>query len=83
MSDASASRSYAASATAQGCGRALAVGANLISLLLVARMLGVRSFGEYSFVMAYVSIACSLADFGTTSALGRGLAHVRADAPEV
>jgi O-antigen/teichoic acid export membrane protein len=76
------SGSYLANASAQAIGRILAVGANLISLLLVARLLGIEEFGRYAYVMAYVSIACSLADLGTTSVLGRGLVetpeHARA-----
>lgn len=79
----SASRSYFASAAAQACGRILAVGANLFGMLLVARVLGTGEFGQYAFVMAYVSIACSLADLGTTSVLGRGLGHARSDAREL
>ena len=44
----------------------LAIGANLVSVLLVARLLGIEEFGRYAYVMAYVGIACSLADLGTT-----------------
>jgi O-antigen/teichoic acid export membrane protein len=83
MSGATATPSYVSSAAAQAAGRVLAVGANLFSLLLVARILGTGEFGRYAFVMAYVSIACSLADLGTTSALGRGLANARTDSREL
>ncbi len=71
----SRSGSYLVNAVAQASGRVLAVGANLVSLILVARLLGTDAFGRYAFVMAYVGIACSLADLGTTSVFGRGLAQ--------
>lgn len=83
MNTVSAPRSYLASAAAQAIGRLLAVGANLVSLVIVARVLGTGVLGQYAFVMAYVSIACSLADLGTTSVLGQGLANVRGSSREL
>lgn len=76
-------RSYLPSAAAQSGARLLSVAANLVSLVLVARLLGTETFGRYAFVMAYVNIACSLADLGTTSVLARGVAQTRADGREL
>lgn len=64
---------YLSSAGAQSISRALSVAANLLSLVLVARVLGTNDFGNYTFVMACVNIAATLADLGTTSVLAHGL----------
>jgi O-antigen/teichoic acid export membrane protein len=70
-------RQYLTNAAAQALSRVLSISANLISLVMVARILGVDTFGQYAFIMAYVNIASSLADLGTTSVLARDLAQNR------
>ncbi len=63
--------------------RVLSVSANLISLVLVARILGADTFGKYTFIMAYLNIATSLADLGTTSVLARDLAREKDNSPDL
>jgi len=74
---------YLRNASAQTVSRILSVGANLVSLVLVARILGTEIFGQYAFIMAYVNIASSLADLGTTSVLARDLAREKDARPEL
>lgn len=79
----SVSLQYLANAGAQAISRALSVGANLASLIIVARVLGADTFGQYAFIMAWVNIASSLADLGTTSVLSRDLAQQVDRRPEL
>jgi O-antigen/teichoic acid export membrane protein len=64
---------YLINVVAQGASRGLSMGASFLVFVLVARAWGTESFGHFAFVMAFVSIAASLADVGTTAALARSL----------
>lgn len=56
---------------AQGIARVLSIFANLVLLLVVARQMGASFFGEFSYVLAFVTIGVALADMGTTAFLAR------------
>ena len=65
---------FAANVAAQGLARVLSIGANLALILVVARLLGIETFGRFSYVLAFITVAATLADLGTTAVLARGLA---------
>ncbi|WJW76291.1 flippase [Thiohalobacter sp. IOR34] len=69
-------RNYLQNVAAQSISRILSLGANLVTFVLIARSLGAEAFGQFAFLMAYLNIACSAADLGTTAVLGKGLAQV-------
>lgn len=58
---------------AQGIARVLSIFANLVLVLVVARQMGAHFFGEFSYVLAFVTIGVALADMGTTAVLARVL----------
>ncbi len=64
---------------AQGLARVLAIGANTVLILVVARVMGAAGFGGFSYVLAFTAIAVVGADLGTTAVLARGLAQVSGD----
>jgi len=68
-------RQFAVNVVAQGLARILSIGANLVLLIVVARTMGTAFFGQFSYVLAFSTIAVALADLGTTAVLARGLAH--------
>lgn len=70
---------YLTNVAAQGSARALSVAANLFTFVIIARTLGADVLGQFAFLMAFVGIASSAADLGTTSVLARGLAHPQGD----
>jgi len=47
-----------------------------VVFILIARLLGTEALGQYAFVMAFVMVAGSIADFGTTAALAKDLPRV-------
>lgn len=59
---------------AQGIARILSIFANLVLVLVVARQMGAHFFGEFSYVLAFITIGTALADMGTTAVLARVLA---------
>jgi len=71
----SLARQFAVNVVAQGLARVLSIGANLVLLIVVARSMGTAFFGQYSYVLAFSTIAVALADLGTTAVLARGLAQ--------
>jgi O-antigen/teichoic acid export membrane protein len=70
---------YVTNVAAQGSARALSLAANLVTFVIIARALGADVLGQFAFLMAFVGIASSAADLGTTSILARGLAHPQED----
>lgn len=66
---------YVTNVAAQGSARVLSMAANLFTFIIIARTLGADVLGQFAFLMAFVGIASSAADLGTTSVLARGLAH--------
>lgn len=76
----SLSRQFAVNVLAQGLARVISLTANLVLLLVVARVMGVQFFGEFSYVLAFSAIVIALADMGTTAVLARGLAFEADDA---
>lgn len=64
---------FAVNVLAQGLARILSIGANLVLVVVVARTMGAAFFGQFSYVLAFSTIAVALADLGTTAVLARGL----------
>lgn len=69
----SAGPQFAVNVLAQGLARLLSIGANIALLVVVARTMGTEFFGQFSYVLAFSTIAVALADLGTTAVLARGL----------
>lgn len=67
---------------AQGLARVLSLSSNLVLVLVVARVTSVQFFGEFSYVLAFITIAVAVADMGTTAVLARGLALHEGEARE-
>lgn len=77
----SVARQFAVNVVAQGLARVLSIGANLVLMIVVARTMGTAFFGQFSYLLAFSTIAVALADLGTTAVLARGLAqHTQARA---
>ena len=76
MSAMGAMGEYLVNVAAQGVSRTLSIVAGIVVFVLVARLLGVQAFGQYSYIMGLVAIGVAVADLGTTGALSRGLATV-------
>lgn len=66
-------RQYLPAVAAQSTSRALGMLANVLSLLLIARVLGSEIFGQFSYVMAFLAIALAVADLNTASVLAWGI----------
>lgn len=64
---------FAVNVFAQGLARVLSIGANIVLVVVVARTMGTAFFGQFSYVLAFSTIAVALADLGTTAVLARGL----------
>ncbi|MDI9569214.1 MAG: GNAT family N-acetyltransferase [Pseudomonadota bacterium] len=73
-------KSYVVNVVAQGLGKGATFGANFLIFVLVARLGGADFFGQYSYVLSFLAVAAAAADFGMTSALGRDIAQVEAEA---
>ncbi|MEO8654120.1 MAG: oligosaccharide flippase family protein, partial [Ramlibacter sp.] len=71
----SVARQFAVNVVAQGLARMLSIGPNIVLMIVVARTMGTAYFGQFSYVLAFSTIAVSLADLGTTAVLARGLAQ--------
>lgn len=71
----SAGPQFAVNVLAQGLARVLSIGANIVLVVVVARTMGTAFFGQFSYVLAFSTIAVALADLGTTAVLARGLAQ--------
>lgn len=70
----SAPHRLAANVAAQGIARVLSILANLALVLVVARLMGTETFGHFSYILAFITVAATLADLGTTAVLAHGLA---------
>ncbi len=68
-------RNYASNAVAQMVGRGFSLAATLTSFVLIARVLGPEEFGRYSYIMTFVAVGVTLAEFGTTAVLAKHLAE--------
>lgn len=73
---------YFRNAGAQAIGRAVSLAASFAAFVLLARVLGSDVLGQYSFVLAFVATAGTIADSGTSAALTRGLVETRARGAE-
>lgn len=73
----SGAANYFVNVVAHGLSRVLGMGAGFFCFVLFARMLGTEALGRLAFVMAFVTIAGNIADFGTNSALAKDLAEHR------
>lgn len=71
----STARQFAVNVVAQGLARVLSIGSNIVLMIVVARTMGTAFFGQFSYVLAFSTIAVALADIGTTAVLARGLAQ--------
>lgn len=69
----SAGTRFAVNVVAQGLARILSIGANIVLVVVVARTMGTAFFGQFSYLLAFSTIAVALADLGTTAVLARGL----------
>ncbi len=79
----SGSVNYLLNVLAQGVSRVLGMGAGFFCFVLFARVLGSEALGELAFVMAFVTIAGNIADFGTNSALAKSLVENRERDPGI
>lgn len=70
----------AANVAAQGIARVMSILTNLALVLVVARLMGTEVFGHFSYVLAFITVAATLADLGTTAVLARGLALLEGQA---
>jgi O-antigen/teichoic acid export membrane protein len=68
--------SYFLNVMAQAVGRVFTFGANFAVFILVARICGADFFGQYSYVLAFLSMFALIADFGMNTVLGRDIAQV-------
>lgn len=73
----SAGRDYLHNVAAQAVGRTASMAASFLAFVLLARVLGSDVLGQYTFVLAFVTTAGTLADFGTSAALARGIVDAR------
>lgn len=64
---------FALNVFAQGLARVLSIGANIVLMVVIARTMGTAFFGQFSYLLAFSTIAVALADLGTTAVLARGL----------
>jgi PST family polysaccharide transporter len=62
---------YLHALAAQAGARAIAAAANLIALVMVARICGAADFGQLSYALSILAVAVVLAEFGTTGILPR------------
>jgi O-antigen/teichoic acid export membrane protein len=74
-------RDYVSNVVAQGAGRALSMISGFTVFIIFARMLGTEVLGHYAFVMAFILIAGSFAEFGITTALAKDLPNLRSSGP--
>lgn len=74
-------REYVANVSAQGLGRLCSMGASIAVFVIIARQLGTDAFGEFSYVLTFLSLSILLAEFGTGSVIGKDLTQVQ-DSPE-
>lgn len=74
-------REYASNVLAQGLGRVASLVANLAAFVLIARFMGPEVFGRYSYLLTFLQVAATIADFGTNAALARDIARAGDRAP--
>jgi|GEM_PF-431211 O-antigen/teichoic acid export membrane protein/GNAT superfamily N-acetyltransferase len=68
---------YFLNVLAQGVGRVGTFGVNLFVAVVVARLGGVDLFGQYSYILTFLSVFIVIADSGMTSVLGKHIAQVQ------
>ncbi len=49
------------------------MGSTIVIFVVVARLEGAETFGQFSFVMAFANVFAILAQFGTNESIGKGL----------
>lgn len=67
---------YFLNVAAQSIGRVGSFAANFLVFILIARLWGAELFGQYSYILTFLSICIAFADFGMTSVLGKDIAQV-------
>lgn len=66
---------YAINLFAQGLGKVCTFGSNFIAFALIARICGTEFFGQYSYILNYLGILITIADFGLSPILARDIAQ--------
>lgn len=69
--------SYLRNLLAQTGARILLIGSTLVTFIAIARLLGPGPFGQYSYAVTFATLLATLADFGTSSILGKELSERR------
>ncbi|SFM96788.1 flippase [Thermodesulforhabdus norvegica] len=64
------------SLSAQSIGRAVSIGSNIVVFLLVARILGADTLGQFAYFVTYASLLATLVDFGTGETAAKDLASL-------
>ena len=64
-------------------GEAVSGALNFITLILIARALGTASFGDFSYILAFVGVFQLLADLGLTNTLVREISRERERVTEI
>jgi len=81
MTETSRKRYYFINLAAQATGRMISIAVNLAIFMLVARVMGTEKFGQFSYIIAFLGIAMTIAEFGTTSILAKDMAQIGEETP--
>jgi O-antigen/teichoic acid export membrane protein len=73
----STKKTYLTNISAQGLGRVFTTVVSLTIYILIARLLGTEVFGQYSYILTFLSLFAVATDFGTQSVFARDIAQVK------
>ncbi len=68
-------KTYQTNVIAQGISRVFTFVGNFIVFVLVARLYGTEAFGRYSYILAFLAVFISIAEFGLTPVLAKDIAQ--------